>query len=82
MIKLKLWSWSDSTIFQFHHSSTKLALLPEYMTSWLGISRESVSAPLQGSEALQYSAGDVEIHGFVQVFNQIITILSTPTCLN
>jgi len=34
------------------------------------------------SEALQYSAGDVEIHGFVQVFNQIITILSTPTCLN
>jgi len=30
-----------------------------------------VSAPLQrsgqGSEALQYSAGDVEIHGFVQV---------------
>jgi hypothetical protein len=49
------------------------------MTSWLGISRESVSAPLQGSEALQYSAGDVEIHGFVQVFNQIITILSTPT---
>ena len=56
------------------------------MTLWLGISRERVSAPLQrsgqGSEAVQYSAGDVEIHGFVQVFNQIITILSTPTCLN
>ena len=55
------------------------------MTLWLGFSRERVSAPLQssgqGSEALQYSA-DVEIHGFVQVFNQIITILSTPTCLN
>jgi hypothetical protein len=38
-----------------------------------------VSVPLQrsgqGSEALQYSAGDVEIHVFVQVFNQIITIL-------
>jgi hypothetical protein len=53
------------------------------MTLWLGFSRERVSAPLQssgqGSEALQYSAGDVEIHGFVQVFNQIITILSTPT---
>jgi hypothetical protein len=44
-----------------------------------------LSAPLQssgqGSEALQYSAGDVEIHGFVQVFNQIITILSTQNTL-
>jgi hypothetical protein len=29
-----------------------------------------------------FLAEDVEIHGFVQVFNQIITILSTPTCLN
>jgi hypothetical protein len=50
------------------------------MTLLLGFSRERVSAPLQrsrqGSEALQYSAGDVEIHRFVQVFNQIITILS------
>jgi hypothetical protein len=35
-----------------------------------------------GFFSLFYSAGDVEIHGFVQVFNQMITILSTPTCLN